>query len=85
MIWHARQSVPLVRSNPGRALMIIWAREGVFATRAQSSGRALKLIKAREAVVATRAQTSQASVDNSKGTLGGLCHKGAVIASELFL
>jgi hypothetical protein len=37
MIWHARQSVPLVRSNPGQALMIIWAREGVFATRAQSS------------------------------------------------
>ncbi len=47
MIWHARQSVPLVRSNPGQALMIIWAREGVFATRAQSSGRALLMIIAR--------------------------------------
>ena len=80
MIWHARQSVPLERSNP---LMIIWACEGVFATRVQSSRRALIIIIAREAVVATRAQTSRASVDNSKGTQGGLCHKGAVIASEL--
>ena len=83
MIWHARQSVPLVRSNPGQALMIIWAREGVFATRAQSSGRALLIIIACEAVVATRAQTSRASIDKSKVTRGGLCHKGAVIASEL--
>ena len=77
--------MPLERSNLGRALMIIWAREGVFATRAQSSGRALKIIIAHEAVCATKVQASQASVDNSKGTLGGLCHKGAVIASELFL
>ena len=52
------------------------------ATRAQSSGRALIII-AREAVVATRAQTSRASIDNSEVTRGGLCHKGAVIASEL--
>ena len=82
MIWHARQSVPLGRSNPGRALMIIWARERVFAARAHSSGRALIIITAREAVVATRAQTSRASVDNSNSTRGGRCHEGADIAGE---
>ena len=69
MIWHARQSVPLGRSNPGRALMIIWSREGVFATRAHSSGRAFIILIACEVVVATRAQTSWASIDNSKGTV----------------
>jgi len=53
------------------------------ATRAQSSGQALIIIIAHEAVVATRAQTLRASVDDSKGMRGGLCHKGAVIASEL--
>jgi hypothetical protein len=36
MIWHARQSVPLGRSNRGRELMIIRAREAVFVTKAQS-------------------------------------------------